>query len=366
MAESESLSIVQFGDDGASQFPDSQDRYSQSRRVASTPGRSDIYVTTPGGSRAKARVLLGLMRHLQGYADTLQEHLYNYVEGDAAWELEYNEWYQFFSDTRDKYQRDGFFINAAIVIANLDVDPDHPTALKASRTMTMANIASLLVDIHTIEQRRFEAPGVLPYVQAWDDAFPSKFLPLREPNQPPWAEESEVIDLALRLRIQRTIYTFEEGGGDTELMSLIDAIWIDPKGLSPRHELLAFLSGNDDDGVIELKRALADISLNDERYTELRNRYIAVVRQLYSAAAAGHLPSALAELKKEHPIEPLMKQLQKWSFRLFREILKTVDPARGSTMHQDTPSVMTSQIESQVESQVDPRMYAPPEARPAA
>lgn len=352
---------MHFGDGGASQVPDSQDRYSQSRRVASTPGRSDIYVTTPGGSRAKARVLLRLMRHLQDYADAVQELLYNYVADDAAWQLEYRQWYRFFSDARDEYQRDGFFINAATIIANLDVELDHPTALKAFRTVAMANIASLLADIHSFEH---EALNVLPYVQAWDDAFPSKFLPLMQANQAPWTEHSEVIDLALRLRIQRTIYTLEESGGDAELMSLVDAIWIDPRGLSPRHELLAFLSGNDD-GVIILKRALADISLGDERYAELRSRYIAVVRQLYSAAAGGHVRSAIAQLKQEHPIEPLMKQLRKWSFGLFREILKGVDPARGSTMQSDTPSVMASQIDSQVESQVDPRMYAPPEARPA-
>jgi hypothetical protein len=150
-------------------------------------------------------------------------------------------------------------------------------------------------------------------------------------------------------------------------MSLIDAIWIDPKGLTPRHELLAFLSGNDDDGIIELKKTLAGVSLNDERYTELRNQYIAQVRLLYSAAAGAHLPSAVAELKKEFPIKPLMEQLQKWCFILFGQILKVVDPARGSTVHQDSQSAMTSQIgDSQAESQVDPRMFASPEARPAA
>lgn len=354
---------MQLGDNGASQVADSQDRYSQSRRVASTPGRSDIYITTPGGTRAKARVLLRLMRHLQDYADALQELLYNYVDDDPAWQLEYNKWYRFFSDTRDEYQQDGFFINAATVIANLDVEPDHPTALKASRTVSLANIASLLADIHSIEH---EAPALLPYVQAWDDAFPSKFLPSMEPNQAPWAEPSEIIDLALRLRIQRTIYTLEDGGGDAELMSLIDAIWIDPRGLSPRHELLAFLTGSDDDGAFEIKRGLADISLNDESYTVLRGRYIGVVRQLYSAAAGGRLPSAVAQLKQEHPIEPLLKQLRKWSFSLFREIIKTVEPARDSTTYTDTASVMASQVDSQVESQVDPRMYAPLEARPAA
>ena len=310
--------------------------------------------------------MMNLMRPLQDHAHTLQQHLYNYVE-DEAWILEFNDYFQLFSDVRDKYQTDGFFINPNEVIARMDVDRDHPTALTASATVSMANIASLLADIHTTEhQSGFEASRLLPYIQAWDDAFPSKFLPQRQPNHPQWAEESEVIDLAIRLRIQRTISTLEEGSGDMELISLIDAIWIDPKGLSPRHDLLTFLSSNKDEGVIGLKKPVADISLNDERYTELRNRYIDVVRQLYATASGGQLAAAVAQLKKEHPIEPLMKQLRRWCFSLFAEIHKTVDPTRANTVPQSTPSVMASQIDSQVESQVDPRMYAPPEARPAA
>lgn len=366
VTERESVSIVQLGDDGSSQYRDSQDRLSQSRRFDSTPGRSDAYVTTPGGPRAKARILSRMMDHLYGYADAIQELLYNHVN-DPAWELEYNKWFKFFSQTWDEYQQDGFFISDANVIASLDVAPDHPTAFKASRTVAMANIASLLADIHSIDQRGWDVPGLLPYVQAWDEAFPSKFLPRREPNQPRWMEESETIGLALQLRIQRTIYTLEDSGREAEPMSLIDAIWIDPKGLTPRHELLAFLSGNDDEGIIELKKMLAGVSLENERYTELRNQYIAQVRLLYAAAASGHLPSTVAELKKEFPIKPLIEKLQRWSFILFRQILKVVDPTRDSTLHQDSASAVTSQIgDSQAESQVDPRMFAPPDARPAA
>ncbi|OIW30504.1 hypothetical protein CONLIGDRAFT_281864 [Coniochaeta ligniaria NRRL 30616] len=330
VTESGSQGTVLLGDDGASQYRDSQDRFSQSRRFDSTPGRSDAYVTTPGGPRAKARILLRMMDHLYGYADAVQELLYNHVN-DPAWELEYNKWFKFFTQTLDEYQQDGFFISGATVIASLDVAPDHPTAFKASRTVAMANIASLLADIHSIDQRGWDWPGLLSYVQAWDEAFPSKFLPRREPNQPLWMEQSEIIGLALRLRIQRTIYTLEDSEREAEPMSLMDAIWIDPKGLTPRHELLAFLSGNDDEGIIELKKTLAGVSLNDERYTELRNQYIAQVRLLYSAAASGHLPSAVAELKRQFPIKPLMEQLQKWCFVLFRQIIKVVDPARGTT-----------------------------------
>lgn len=366
MAESESLALVQLGDDGASQHRDSQDRFSQSRRFDSTPGRSDAYFTTPGGLRAKARILLRMMDHLSGYANEVQELLYNHVN-DPAWELEYNKSFKFFSQTLDEYQQDGFFISDANVIASLDVAADHPSAFKASRTVAMANIASLLADIHSVGQRGWNMPNLLPYVQAWEEAFPSKFLPRREPNQPPLEEESEIINLALSLRTQRTIYTLEDSGSEVDPMSLIDAIWIDPKGLTPRHELLAFLNGNDGHGIVELKRSLAGISLNDERYTELRNHYIVQVRMLYSEAAGGDLASAVAELKRTFSIKALMGQLRKWSFVMFGQIFKLVDPSKASNVHQDTPSVMASQIgDSQGDSQVDPRIFAPPDARPAA
>jgi hypothetical protein len=305
------------------------------------------------------------MRHLPGYAYDVQELLYNHND-DAVWHLEYSKAYNYFSEVRDEFQRDGFFINANTVITSLDVDLDDPTAIHASRAVSMANLASLLADIHLTKREGLVSSTLLPFVQAWDDAFPSRFLPLREASQFPWVEQSEVIDLALGLRIQRTICTLEESEGDIELISLIDAIWVDPRGLSPRQELLAFLSGDNDHGVTKLNKPLADISMDDDESSELRNRYVDVVRQVYSVAAGGQLRSAITDLKERYPIEPLMKHLRKWSFGLFGEIFKVVDPTRGSTAPQQTPSVIASQIDSQDESRVDPMMYALPEARPAA
>ncbi|KAB5559671.1 hypothetical protein GE09DRAFT_1113837 [Coniochaeta sp. 2T2.1] len=366
MAASESLGALAHFSDGASDYRDTQSQSQYSRGfVASTPARSEIQDNTPGGRRARAKVLVRLMPHLSRYASDVQQELYNYDETDETWQLTYEQLYGLFLDMRYRFQSDGFFLSDAYVIARLDRDPDTPAAFQASKTVALANITSLLVSIHDAAQSGWNAGDLLPSTQAWDEAFPSKFLPRREPNERPWMEEGVIIDLALQLRIQRTIYTLEEI--DAEPLSLLDAIWIDPRGLSPREKLLAFLTGDDDGGAIELKRTLAGVSLNDERYTELRKNYIDQVRQLYAAAARADLATAIAELKEEYPIEPLVKNVQNWSRQLFEQIHREVDHTRASTIHQDSQSVITSQIgDSQADSQVDPRMFAPPEARPAA
>lgn len=308
----------------------------------------------------QARILYRLLDPFAGYAESLEELLYNYTE-DEAWELEYRSMIDFFLQARERFQREGYFISEATVISKLDVDPSSSIAYKASRTVAMANLAHLLMDIHNITHGLILRGDMMSTIQGWDESFPMKFLPRREPHLSPWTDEPAVLELALRLRVQRTIYTLEANEGVGELVSLLDAIWIDPKGLTPRQDLLAFLNGNDADRPIELKKTLAGVSLNNRRYTELRNQYVALVRQLYSAIANDHPASAVASLKQDFQLEPLMGELRKWSYILCKQIKDAVP--RDSTIPRDSQSVMTSQMDSQSDSQVDPRIFAQPIVR---
>lgn len=351
---------------GASSQRDQRERQ---HSVVSVVAGSEIYQNTPGGSRAQARVLKIFLPRLFDAADDLQAHLYSSAD-DGAWLAEYKAYVGAFDHFRRHYSIDTF-INEADVMEKIGAMIGTPLAYSTSRSISAANIASFLDDINRFRTSPLQPNEVLAALQSWDDAFPTKFVPRREPNQPRWMDESNDFTLAVELRTQTMIYTLECYPDQDELL-LTHNVWCIRGEPSPRPELLAFLEGQDD-GTVTLKD-LAGLDMNQEQNRHYRDQYTARIQVVWSLLASGNRASVLAGLKKNFAIEPLMHRLRQWGHLLFKQVQAAMD-ARDHTPvfrgYEATPSQLASQVgDSQVglsqaesESQVDPLIFSQPLVR---
>jgi hypothetical protein len=255
----------------------------------------------------------------------------------------------------------------ATVLESLQAPEGDKVWNEASLTIAMSNIVSFLDECYHI--RAF--PGIAShdvrgFLEGWDMSFPSRFISRGQLDQALWIDHSAEFDLAIEIRTQKTIYTFELDGGDKDTLQLFDAIWLNPQGNSTREHVLAFLKGSDEDSPALLQKDLAGASLQEEQYIHARDKYVARLRQLYASVASRSPASGVEELKSQFPLQTTMDALEQWSQNLFESINKAVKKFQMDSIRAFTPASAvgyapssSSQIaDSQAGSQVDPRMYA--------
>lgn len=267
-------------------------------------------------------------------ADDLFHHLLS--PRDEAWQDELDGLSDAVSLFRKHYVTDihAPFIDPAFVLLKIEAQPGSALWAAASKTVSVANLMSVLVGMVSIEEEVQE--DALHVLESWDSAFPTSFLPENGIVLPDYT-----LDQALNIRTQVFIARVQNlhSRGVTDIDYLGELTKTFTCGGTSAEQLLALIE--DDDISVEF-RPIPTFDMGSENTDSLR--LISRIRAIYE------YKSDLERLQTSFPFLSFLKDFGEYIQHAYARIKEAMEH-QGAVPR--VPAIFEAAAQSQIASQLE-------------